>query len=311
MSGLKIVFAGTPEFALPALEALADSSHELVLVITQADKPAGRGRQLKASPVKTRAAALGLPVYQPLSLKSKEQWQRIEALQPDLMVVVAFGMILPGALLKIPRLGCVNIHASLLPRWRGAAPIPRAILAGDDVTGVTIMQMDEGLDTGDMLLQKTTRIGPRDTGGSLHDRLADLGAAALMEALPAMASGALRPVKQDSRGATYAHKVDKAEAALDWSIPAVQLDRQVRAFNPWPVAETLHKGVKLRVWEAEAVPGEHDVAPGHLIVYGPNGIDVATGDGALRLLRVQVPGRRPISAREFVNAVDLDGAIFG
>ncbi len=227
------------------------------------------------------------------------------------MIVVAFGMILPGKVLRVPRLGCVNIHASLLPRWRGAAPIHRAILAGDEVTGVTIMQMDEGLDTGDILLQKSLPIGTRDTAGELHDRLARLGAEALMEALPGLAAGSLHPVKQDDRHATYAPKVNKAEAQLDWRAPAVELARRVRAFNPWPVAETVWDQVSLRVWEAEPVPGSPGEVPGTVLGSGPEGIEVATGEGALRLLRVQLPGRKPLAAREFVNAFDLAGATLG
>jgi len=311
MSRLRVVFAGTPEFALPALDALADSPHELVLAVTQADKPAGRGRKLTASPVKKRAAARGISVYQPTSLKGSDALQKIETLKPDLMVVVAFGMILPRAALRVPRLGCINIHASLLPRWRGAAPISRAIIAGDRVTGITIMQMDEGLDTGDILLQKKLPIEARETAGALHDRLAALGAEALMQTLPGLAAGTLHPVTQNDKQATYAPKIDKSEALLNWRMPALALERQVRAFNPWPVAETSYEGARLRVWEAEALQHSHTAVPGTVIKSGAVGIDVAAGGGILRLTRVQLPGRKAIEASEFVNAVDLDGTILG
>jgi methionyl-tRNA formyltransferase len=252
VSGLRIAFAGTPDFAVPALEALLGSTHTVVGVLTQPDRPKGRGRQIAASPVKARALAHGIPVSQPQTLKDEAGRAELVAWRPDALVVVAYGLILPRAVLTLPRLGCLNIHASLLPRWRGAAPIQRAILAGDTRTGVTIMLMDPGLDTGPMLLNEEVPIGPMDTGGSLHDRLAAVGASAVLEALDGHAQGTLSPVPQPLEGVTYAAKIDKAEAVIDWSQDALRIERQVRAFNPWPIAETRLEGEQLRVFEAVA-----------------------------------------------------------
>lgn len=308
---LRIVFAGTPEFAVPALDALHAAGHPLVAVYTQPDRPAGRGQSLSASPVKCRALELGLGVEQPASLKSAEAVTRLRELGADLMVVVAYGLILPQAVLDVPRLGAWNIHASLLPRWRGAAPIQRAILAGDASTGVTIMQMEAGLDTGPMLLVRETPIGPREHAGSLHDRLAALGAEAIVATIEAWHAGRVTPRVQPSEGATYAAKLRKEEALIDWRQPAVAIDAQVRAFNPWPVAETRWDGRQLRVWQAEPDPTTAAALPGTVLEGAGDRFVVATGAGALRLTQVQLAGRRAMSASEFLNAQMLAGARLG
>lgn len=304
MSGLRIAFAGTPDFSVPALEALLHSAHTVVGVLTQPDRPKGRGRQLAASPVKAAALAHGLPVSQPLTLKDEAGRTDLAAWQPDALVVVAYGLILPRAALSLPRLGCLNIHASLLPRWRGAAPIQRAVLAGDAISGVTIMLMDVGLDTGPMLLKKEVPIGRAETGGSLHDRLAAVGASALLEALDGYGSGALQPVPQPTEGVTYAAKLDKAEALIDWSKDALQIERQVRAFNPWPVAETRLEGEQLRVFEAVAgdFGGEDRLDSGTIVAVRDEDVLIQCGRGQLALRQVQRPGRRPVSAADFARA---------
>ena len=307
---LRILFAGTPEFSVPPLRALLASGHSVVGVYTQPDRPAGRGRQVAVSPVKAVALEHGLPVHQPVSFKSLEDVAALAAVGADLMVVVAYGLLLPQRILDAPRLGCVNIHASLLPRWRGAAPIQRAVLAGDAETGITIMQMEAGLDTGPMLLVRRLPIAPDETGGSLHDRLSVLGAEALMEALLGIEAGTLAPRPQDDALATYAKKLQKAEALIDWALPAPAIERQVRAFNPWPVAETRLDGEALRVWRAQAIEGQGGAA-GAVVAVSRDGIDVATGDGRLRILELQPPGRRVMSARDFLNARDLSGVLLG
>ena len=310
---LRIVFAGTPEFAVPPLEALHAAGHEIVAVYTRPDRPAGRGQSLTASPVKRRALELGLPVEQPATLKVADAVARLRERAPDLMVVVAYGLILPQAVLDVPRLGCWNIHASLLPRWRGAAPIQRAILAGDDITGITIMQMDAGLDTGPMLLVREVPIRPGESGGELHDRLSRVGAEAIVAAVSEWQAGRITPRPQPAEGASYAAKLRKEEARIDWSQAAAVIARQVRAFNPWPVAETTWDGRQLRIWRAEPAPGAASAGavPGTVLESAAGRIVVATGDGALSLLQVQVAGRRALSAAEFLNAQSLTGTRLG
>jgi len=309
---LRIVFAGTPDFSVPPLQALLDSPHEVVAVYTQPDRPAGRGRKLMASPVKQVAEAAGIPVCQPRTLKDETAIAELAGYTPDLMVVVAYGLLLPQAVLDIPRLGCVNIHASLLPRWRGAAPIQRAVQAGDERTGVAIMRMEAGLDTGPVYLARETVIGERETGGQLHDRLSTLGAEALMAALPGIADGSLPAVSQDADEATYAHKLEKKEGRIDWSLDAAAIDRQIRAFNPWPVAFTTLGGETLRIWDAAPLSGtQSSGVPGSVITASKAGVDVATGGGILRLLAVQPAGKRQMAVAEFLNARQLDGVVFG
>jgi methionyl-tRNA formyltransferase len=300
---LRVVFAGTPEFAVPCLQACRASGADVVAVYTQPDRPAGRGRKLAASPVKEAALAAGIPVEQPESFKAEADRERLAAYAPDLMVVVAYGLILPRKILAIPRLGCWNVHASLLPRWRGAAPIQRAILAGDSESGVDLMQMEAGLDTGPVLVERRTPIGADDTGGSLHDRLSALGADALAEGLRRTLAGeTLTPRAQPEDGVMYAHKLDKAEARLDFSLPATELERKVRAFDPWPVAEADVAGERLRIWSARAIEGVPGVPAGEVIAASRAGIDVACAEGALRLTAVQRAGGRRIGAADYLNA---------
>jgi methionyl-tRNA formyltransferase len=310
---LNIVYAGTPEFAATALAALLQTEHRISAVYTQPDRPAGRGRKLKASPVKELALAHGIEVRQPETLKEAATQQALAALNPDVMIVAAYGLLLPPEVLAIPRLGCLNIHASLLPRWRGAAPIQRAILEGDSETGVTIMQMDVGLDTGDMLYKLATPITAGDNAQTLHDRLATLGAQAIVEAVAALQAGSLTPRPQDESQANYAKKLNKGEAEIDWRLPAPRLARQVAAFNPWPVAQSLLGEAVLRIWEAEALPGTRTgtTRPGQIIAASKQGIDVACGEGTLRLKRLQLPGGKPLTAAEFLNGRTLDGATLG
>ena len=294
-----------------ALEALVRSSHRVVAVYTQPDRPAGRGQQLAASAVKQCAVRHGLPVEQPATLRESAAVELLQRWAPDVMIVAAYGLLLPQSILQTPRLGCINIHASLLPRWRGAAPIQRAIAAGDTQTGVTIMQMEAGLDTGPMLLTRAVPIEARETAASLHDRLATLGADALLVALEEIAQGTAKPRTQPADGVTYATKLRKEEAAIDWSQPAAQIDRQIRAFDPWPVAETRLHGQQLRVWQAMPVDATASRAPGEVLATSAAGIDVSTGEGVLRLTRVQSAGRKAMSAAEFLKAHRLDGAVLG
>jgi methionyl-tRNA formyltransferase len=309
--GLAVVFAGTPDFAVPAFEAIAASRHRIIAAYTQPDRPSGRGLKLESSPVKRAALARGIPVEQPATLKDPAAVERLASWRPDVMVVVAYGLLLPQAVLDVPRLGCVNIHASLLPRWRGAAPIQRALLAGDRETGVTIMRMEAGLDTGPMLLRQALSIAPAETGGSLHDRLARLGGGLIVEALDRLEAGTANFEPQDDAAATYARKLAKAEALIDWTQPAEALERQVRAFDPWPVAETRLDGQQLRIWGAHAVAAGESAAPGSVLSSGKDGIVVMTGRGALVLDRVQLPGKRAVTAPEFARAQDLAGRVLG
>ncbi len=308
---LKIIFAGTPEFAAEALQALLQTEHQIVAVYTQPDRPAGRGRKLMASSVKQLALEHGIEVRQPKSLKGEIEQAELAALQADLMVVVAYGLLLPQAVLDAPRLGCINIHASLLPRWRGAAPIQRAILAGDSESGVTIMQMEAGLDTGPMLHIQRCPITEDDIGGTLHDRLAGLGAEALLAVLPGLADGSVAAEPQDDSQSNYAKKLDKQEARVDWTQSGKQIDRQVRAFNPWPVAQADFDGKVMRIWECEPLDGDTLAEPGTIVASGREGFDVATGKGLLRIKKLQMPGKRAMDAADFLNAHQVDGVVLG
>jgi len=313
---LRIIYAGTPEFAVPALQALLAAGHQIVAVYTQPDRPAGRGRRLAQSAVKQAALAQRLPVEQPPSLRDPAAVERMQAHAADMLVVAAYGLLLPPAVLALPRLGCVNIHASLLPRWRGAAPIQRAILAGDTHTGITIMRMDAGLDTGPMLLERSLAIATDDTAASLHDRLAVLGAHALLDAVPGIAAGSLVPRPQPHEGVTHAAKIHKQEAAIDWRAPARQLERQVRAFNPWPVAQTYWNERQLRIWGATVLDGRDTMSsgaslgalPGQVVAVDAHGLQVATGDGVLALTRIQLAGGKAMAAGDFANAHRILGA---
>jgi methionyl-tRNA formyltransferase len=297
---LRIVFAGTPQFAAEHLKALLDSPHQIVAVYSQPDRPAGRGQKLAASPVKQLAVLHQIPVLQPQTLRDPAAQAELAALAPDLLVVVAYGLILPQAVLDIPRLGCINSHASLLPRWRGAAPIQRAIEAGDPESGVTVMQMEAGLDTGPMLLKVRTPIAADDTGGSLHDRLAGLGPQAVIQAIAGLAAGTLMGEVQDDSLATYAHKLNKDEARLDWTRPAVELERLIRAFHPWPICHSTLNGEALKVHAAEL--GEGSGAPGSLLAADKQGLTVACGQGALRLTRLQLPGGKALNFSDLYNS---------
>jgi methionyl-tRNA formyltransferase len=311
VSPLRVAFAGTPQFAVPALEALLASQHAVVGVLTQPDRPKGRGRHLTAGPVKQVATAHGLPVNEPPTLRDPAAQAALAALSADVMVVVAYGQILPPAVLRLPRLGCLNIHASLLPRWRGAAPIQRALLAGDTHTGVTLMQMDEGLDTGGMLAARNVPIGERDTSASLHDTLARLGAQLLLEVLEGLSTHALQPQPQPSLGVTYAAKISKAEALINWHDPAQLISRRVRAFNPWPVAATMLAGEPLRIHDAYATAGPAAAPPGAWLGLEGDALRVACGSGELRVTQLQRAGRKVVAAREFMNSVGHTAGHFG
>ena len=297
---MRIVFAGTPEFAAEHLKALLDNPYEIVAVYTQPDRPAGRGQKLMPSAVKALAVAHGIPVLQPQTLRNAEAQAELAALQPDLMVVVAYGLILPQAVLDIPRLGCINSHASLLPRWRGAAPIQRAVEAGDTESGVTVMRMEAGLDTGPMLLKVTTPISAEDTGGSLHDRLAQMGPPAVVQAIAGLADGSLQGEVQNDSLATYAHKLNKDEARLDWCRPAVELERLIRAFNPWPVCHSTLDGESVKVLAANVAAGKGE--PGEILSASKDGLVVACGDQALSLTRLQLPGGKALSFNDLFNS---------
>ena len=299
---MRLIFAGTPDFAVPALRAAAQR-HEVVAVYTQPDRPAGRGREVAPSPVKREALLRGIPVLQPENFRSIVSKDALRALQPDLMIVVAYGLILPQSVLDIPVHGCWNVHASLLPRWRGAAPIQRAIQARDTQTGVCLMQMERGLDTGPVLLQQSLDIGPMETGGQLHDRLAELGAQVLADGLGLLRAGInIVPKPQPEVGVTYAHKLDKAEARLDWTQDADLVAATVRAFNPWPVAEAMLAGDRVRVHGAIAIERIVDATPGAVVGAGREGIDIACARGALRIRTLQRDGGKAITAADYLNA---------
>ncbi len=302
MNKLKLIFAGTPDFAARHLAALLSSDHEVVAVYTQPDKPAGRGQKLTASPVKELALAHNLPVYQPASLRKEEAQAELAALGADLMVVVAYGLILPKAVLDTPRLGCINVHGSLLPRWRGAAPIQRSIWAGDAETGVTIMQMDVGLDTGAMIRKVTCPIAADETSASLYDKLAELGPQALVDTIDAMAAGDTTAEVQDDALANYAEKLSKEEARIDWSMEAVAIERCIRAFNPWPISWFEVADQTVKVWQAAVIAQDHGQRAGTLLKADKQGIDIATGKGVLRLLTLQPPGKKAMSVTDLLNS---------
>jgi len=309
---MNLIFAGTPEFAAPTLRALLDAGHRLLAVYTQPDRPAGRGRKLAQSPVKQLALEQGLPIRQPTTLKTDSETEALRELAPDAMIVVAYGLLLPKAMLTIPKFGCINVHASLLPRWRGAAPIQRAIEAGDAVTGVTIMQLEEGLDTGPMLAQAQTAIAETDTAATLHDRLGKLGAVLLVETLARLEQGAIQATPQNHALASYAAKLRKDEAQIDWQTDAAVLARRVRAFNPWPVAHTTLAGQTVRIWMAGSEPGGGTAAPGTIVSADASGIRVRCGQGVLRITQLQAEGGKPLAAREFLNGRALPaGTRFG
>jgi len=306
---LAIAFAGTPDFALPALDAIAASRHRLAVIYTQPDRPAGRGQRLTASPVKERGLTLGLPIEQPRTLRDPAAAATLAAFAPDVMVVVAYGLLLPEAVLAVPRLGCLNIHASLLPRWRGAAPVARAIMAGDAVTGVCIMRMEAGLDTGPVMLRHEVAIDARETAGALQARLAAEGGRLIVPALDALAAGTARFEPQEAARATWAHKLEKSEARLSWREPARALERRIRALNPWPIAETTLDGAQLRIYEAEVVAAQSGSVPGTILQAGADGIIVMTAEEALAIRRLQLPGRRAVPAADFANARRLIGLV--
>lgn len=308
---MKIVYAGTPEFAATSLTALINSGEEVCAVYTQPDRPAGRGRKRQPSPVKVVANENHIPVYQPENFREEAAIEQLKSLNADLMIVAAYGLILPSTVLNTPKLGCINIHASLLPRWRGAAPIQRAILAGDKTTGITIMQMDEGLDTGDILHTLETTIRPDETAASLHDRLAELGSKALLEVLPDIKRGSITATAQNGAESTYAAKLDKQEARIDWSLPATEIERKIRAFNSWPVAQTLLGDKQLRIWAAQATQTTTNEQPGTITLADGKRLEVATGEGLIRLLELQLPGKKRVTASALMNSRNLQGASLG
>lgn len=302
MSSLNIVFAGTPEFGVPCLEALQQSSHQLKAIYTQPDRPAGRGRKLQTSAVKNWALTNNIPVYQPINFKDEVAINELANLKPDLLIVIAYGLILPRAVLDIPRLGCVNVHASLLPRWRGASPIQQAILHGDTVSGVTIMQMDEGMDTGAMLLKVECSITKTDTAGSLHNKLAQLSAAPLVETIDLLAKGQSSPQQQDDRLATYAKKIAKEDGCIHWQQEATALDQQIRAFNPWPIAYTGLGDSFLRIHKATVVALEQQAKPGTILKLDKKGMLVATGKDGLLIEKIQFPSANAVSVADWLNS---------
>ena len=307
--GLNIIYAGTPEFAAKALQATLDSEHHVIAVYTQPDRPSGRGQKLKTGAVKEIALQLEIPIYQPEKF-SEQACEHVKNLNADLMLVCAYGLLLPAQVLSIPKLGCINIHASLLPRWRGAAPIQRAILAGDETTGISIMQMVESLDAGPILYQTSCDISASDTGATLHDRLAELSASEIAAVLTLIQKNELTAVPQDPNQISYADKIQKQEAQIDWQESAIHIERKIRAFNAWPVAYTHFSGKRLRIWEAEAINKVCTSESGKIISVTKNGIEVATGSGVLKLISVQLAGGKIISAQDFINAQDLQESCF-
>ncbi|MEO0443064.1 MAG: methionyl-tRNA formyltransferase [Pseudomonadota bacterium] len=300
-NGLRIIFAGTPEFAAHHLQALINSHHTIIAVYTQPDRPAGRGKKLSPSAVKQLAMANALKVLQPPSLKDKATQQLLAEHRADVMVVVAYGLLLPEAVLEIPRFGCLNVHGSILPRWRGAAPIQRALAAGDDLTGVTIMQMDVGLDSGDMLLKRECAIDPDETSASLHDKLMQLGAPALLEVLSQLPSGSLRPQKQNHSQANYAEKISKQEALIDWSKAAVFVERSIRAYNPFPIAYSFVNGQRIKIYKSQVENTTQAFDAGEILALDESGLLVGCGQQALRILQLQVPGKKPMSIIDIIN----------
>ncbi|MGY2797618.1 methionyl-tRNA formyltransferase [Ewingella americana] len=299
---MRIIFAGTPDFAARHLDALLTSEHEVVGAFTQPDRPAGRGNKLTPSPVKTLALEHGIPVFQPKSLRPAESQQLVAELNADVMVVVAYGLILPQAVLEMPKLGCINVHGSLLPRWRGAAPIQRSLWAGDSQTGITIMQMDVGLDTGNMLHKIECDIEPQDTSATLYNKLAELGPTGMLATLQQLAEGTARPEVQDEALVTYAEKLSKEEARLDWSLSAKQLERCIRAFNPWPMSYFVIDEQPVKVWQAEVLDQQTSAQPGTIIAAGKAGIQVATSDGILNILQLQPAGKKAMSVQDILNS---------
>jgi len=306
---MRVIFAGTPEFAVPALQALLDSEHEVVAVYTQPDRPSGRGRKLQFGPVKQLALSVDIPVLQPVNLKASSDVLQMKSLAADVMVVVAYGLILSQEVIDVPKLGCINIHGSLLPRWRGAAPINRAIMAGDDQTGITIMRVVKKLDAGNMLHKITCNISDTDTASELHDRMMHMGADGLIKVLEQLAGTSLKEEVQDESLVTYAHKLEKSESNLDWSRPATELDRKVRGLNAWPVAQTSLDGKVVRVWKAELIEEQSKLPEGTILNHSKY-IDVVTGSGVLRLLEIQMPGKKRTLVSAFLNAHDVAGKQF-
>ncbi len=308
---MRLIFAGTPEFAVAALAALIDAKHDIAMVLTQPDRPAGRGLRETPSPVKRLAQQQGIEVFQPITLKTPDNQSKIAAVKADAMVVAAYGLILPQAVLDIPRLGCINIHGSLLPRWRGAAPIHRAILAGDRETGITIMQMAAGLDTGPTLLRESIPIDAKDTTATLHDQLAALGGTLIVRALQQLQNGALPATPQPDEGVTYATKIIKSEARINWNLSAAEIERQVRAFNPFPIAQTRWRGEALRIWKAE-LAGDENHSPGSIVSVEKDRIVVACGAGTLALTELQRAGGKRLAARAFLQGISIQvGERFG
>lgn len=314
MKNPRVIFAGTPEFARASLAALVDAGVKPVAVLTQPDRPAGRGKRLTPGPVKRYAEKLGLPVMQPKTLRDDDVVAELEALEPDLMVVAAYGLLLPQRVLDIPHRGCVNVHASLLPRWRGAAPIQAALLAGDETSGITLMSMTAGLDCGPIIVAESLSIAADETAGSLHDRLARLGAELLVKNLADILDGTITPELQDESRATHARKIAKSDAKLDWTRDASELERQVRAYNPVPgayfFADSNDQSLRIKCWRARSLDGT-GAAAGTVTAAGPDGIDVACANGLLRLVELQLPGRRPVTAAEFAQQLDLRGQVLG